>query len=142
MHCGFSAGGRTLCDRCTASENVSCIIYIYLTARHVCMYTYAAVFVTRHYAVTPCWISGLVNRVNKPSNLLSSCSTLLLIDLRFAMSAESVRSVFDFELQWMPFHTRIRVHDELPIWDSPTDCNDCHDKDLCRVKVLKCELCI
>lgn len=43
----------------------------------------AAVFVTRHYTVIPRGISGLVNRVNKPPNLLLH-STLLLIDLRFA----------------------------------------------------------
>lgn len=30
----------------------------------------------------------------------------------------------------MPFHTRTRVHDELPIFDLPLKCNDCRDKNV------------
>lgn len=70
---GFCIVRRTVCSR--SAEN----------ARKHCARTgnTAAVFVIRHYTVIPRGISGLVNRVNKPPNLLLH-STLLLIDLRFA----------------------------------------------------------
>lgn len=124
-HCTprFFSAWYTLCDRCTASENV----VLYTWSRQSAIYTCCC------FRYTPLRCYALLNiRFGEPSKqalqFAFTCSILLLIDLRFAMPANpSDRFLI---LQRMPFHTRTRVHDELPICNSPPNCNDCHDKDL------------
>lgn len=90
------AGALRMCSRDAARENI-------VSAGNT-----AAVFVTRHYTVIPRGISGLVNRVNKPPNLLLH-STLLLIDLRFARPRiRSIAFRFRREYHFTRAHTRAR----------------------------------